>query len=160
MLTFAAWTLSQARLIGALAPIFLSRDCYLLFRVAEVLANHFAEVDCRYLKVSRQALCLPSVVELSPARMPWITRAWEKPSLDRIFAKLEIDVSQIGWSLLRLAGADARNRILQSTEGWNQFWAALNEEPTRTQLRDTVDKCRRAAIAYFFSQELMDVVLP
>ena len=160
MLTFAAWTLSQARTDRRSRLYFLSRDCYLLFRVAEVLAKSFAGVDCRYLKVSRQALCLPSVVELSPARMPWITRAWEKPSLDRIFAKLEIDVSQIGWSLLRLAGADARNRILQSTEDWNQFWAALNEEPTRTQLRATVAKRRRAAIAYFASQGLMDDGVP
>jgi predicted HAD superfamily hydrolase len=160
MLTFAAWTLSQARADRRSRLYFLSRDCYLLFRVAEVLSKSFGGMDCRYLQVSRQALCLPSIVEISSVGMPWITRAWEKPSLDRILARLEIDVSQIEGSLLRLAGADPGGRILQSTEDWNRFWAALNEEPIRTQLRTTINHRREAAMAYFARQGLMDNAVP
>jgi FMN phosphatase YigB (HAD superfamily) len=160
MLTFAAWTLSQAKADRCARLYFLSRDCYLLSRVAAVLTKSFGGVDCRYLQVSRQALCLPSVVELSFAGMPWITRAWEKPSLDRLLAKLEIDVSQIDGNLLRLASAEGGDRTLQSTEDWNRFWAGINEEPIRTKLRNTIAHRRRAATAYFVLQGLMDEGVP
>jgi hypothetical protein len=62
--------------------------------------------------------------------------------------------------LLRLAGADAGNRTLQSKDDWDRFWAALNEEPIRTQLQTTIAHRRRAAMAYFAFHGLMDDAVP
>ena len=160
VLTFAAWAVTQARADGRSRLYFLSRDCYLLHRVAEMLAPSLGGMDCRYLQVSRHALRLPSVSELSISGMPWITTSWETPLLDRILAKLEIDVSKIDGSLRHLLSTDGGDGILRSTGDWDRFWALLNHDRIRTQLQDQIAHRRRAAMAYFSSQGLMDETMP
>jgi FMN phosphatase YigB (HAD superfamily) len=156
LLTFAAWTLAQARIDRVARLYFFSRDCYLLCKVAKIVADSLGDVDCRYLQVSRQALCLPSVVELSAAGIPWICNAWDQPSLDRLLAKLEIDRSEIGGNWSEFASGDPRKQRLKSTEDWNRFWAMINEEPVRTRLYSVIAERRRAALAYFALQGLRD----
>lgn len=52
-------TFHSARQMGLKRLYFLSRDSYILMRIAEVFAEDFPEIELRYLFVSRRTLLLP-----------------------------------------------------------------------------------------------------
>jgi hypothetical protein len=156
-LTFAAWVLAQAQRVGIKRLYFVSRDCQLTLTVAKKLADQFGGIDCRYLQVSRQALCLPAITDISEAQMPWMRRSFETPSLRRLLAKIEMSYDDIAEAFpqSQKLGADY---VLKSAEEWNTYWQTLNQEPLRTRILALAENRRRAAIAYFQSAGLFDPV--
>ncbi|HSH92999.1 MAG TPA: hypothetical protein VK968_02560, partial [Roseimicrobium sp.] len=158
LLTFASWLLARAQGDGIQRLYFLSRDCHLLCRVAEQLSSRFDGIECRYLQTSRQSLFLPTATGLSPSGMPWMRRAFERPVLRRLLAKLELDLSSTGTDMARLAGTTGANRTLESDQDWADFWHALDKEPVASQLKNLIDARRDAANAYFDAQGLNDGV--
>jgi len=66
---FAAWALQRARAHGLRRLYFCARDCQMTWKAARLLAGEPADVDCRYLYVSRQALFLPSVRHANRAEL-------------------------------------------------------------------------------------------
>src|SRR5262249_21377499 len=66
VLLWAAWALAAARRDGVRRLYFAARDAHLVWRAARVLAPRLGNLDCRYLKVSRQSVLLPAVEEIRP----------------------------------------------------------------------------------------------
>lgn len=58
---FALWVLKRAKQEGIKRLYFLSRDCYIIMKAAEVFAQDY-DVELKYLFVSRRSLYLPCVV--------------------------------------------------------------------------------------------------
>lgn len=155
---FATWVLKQAREDGIKRLYFLSRDCQLICKVARELSPQFGGIDCRYLYVSRQALFLPSAGAISPEEMPWMERSFEKPTLDRLLAKLELEYQNVEKSFDVLTGGKRGKYQLKSSLDWKFFWNALNEEPTKTRVIDVITMRREAARCYFKSMGMFDEV--
>lgn len=63
LVSFTAWTLAQAKMLGIDTLYFVSRDAELPFKIAQKIAPYF-EIEVKYLLGSRQAWLLPSIVDI------------------------------------------------------------------------------------------------
>ena len=155
ILGFATWVLRRAQEKGVKRLYFMSRDCQLTWKVASELAPRFG-IDCRYLYVSRQALFLPAIDELSPAEMPWMRRSFEEPVLDRLLAKIELTYESIEPILGARAGTRRGGFQLRSAQDWDAFWQALKHESVKGRLLKSIQVRREAALQYFKAVGLFD----
>ena len=153
--TFASWVLGQATRDGVRRLYFLSRDCYLLRQVAMRLAAG-SGIECRYLKVSRQALFLPSATAVSEAGMPWMKRWFETPTLDRLVAKLGLDEPEAPELTSRIYASIGGKDTLTHDADWAAFWRVIGQEPTHSKIQARIDKRRVDAVGYFESQGMLD----
>jgi HAD superfamily hydrolase (TIGR01549 family) len=153
---FATWILQQAQKDGIRRLYFMSRDCQLLWKVAQKLSFQFGDIDCRYLYVSRQALFLPSADTISPEGMSWMRRSFEEPALKNLLAKIELKFSDVESVLGKLAGEKRESFCLKSEEDWTMFWNALNQEPIKTKIIELITARKETARQYFKLAGLFD----
>jgi len=155
----AEWMLRRATADGIKRLYFFSRDCHGLHSVASVLSKNLnLGIDCRYLRVSRQALLLPSITDVSPEGMPWLRRAWERGSVSDVLAKLDIDCDEARQAIAHIGGGRGASFSLDSDEQWEQMWVALGKEPLRSLLMGRISERRQSALAYFKQEGLLDDV--
>lgn len=155
----AEWVLRRAAADGIRRLYFFSRDCHGLHCVASVLSKNLnLGIDCRYLRVSRQALLLPSVTEVTPKGIPWLRRAWERGNLSDVLGKLDIDEDEARQALSHIGGGTNTSFSLDSDERWDRMWAALGKEPLWSMLMDRISERRQSALAYFKQEGLLDDV--
>ena len=157
LLTFASWVLWTARRDGVQRLYFFSRDCYLLSRAARILAPQFG-IEIRYLYVSRQALLLPSIPEVSEGSMPWLNRSFEKPTIQRLLGKLELADSVARALLLRAFEIEDDQYVLRGNADWAKFWGVIGAAPVRQILDDRISRRRTQAIRYLEAQGLRDPI--
>src|SRR5262249_1560311 len=119
---WAAWTLNVAQRDGIRRLYFAARDGYLVWRAAHVLSPRFGAIECRYLKISRQAVLLPSIEEISPSGISWLRRPWELPELDRLLRKLGLSWEEVEQGFSSLHAKYGKSTILGTDEQWDQFW--------------------------------------
>jgi len=145
----AHWILSQARSQSIDRLYFFSRDCYALHKVASILAPSFGDIECRYLQVSRQSLLLPSISDVSPDGISWLFRSWETPSIDRLLAKLELDLkpSDFGFT---------EGQELRSPDDIAHFWSVLKTDFVRHKLTGVINERRRNSLDFFKTQGILD----
>ena len=153
---FANWLAGRARAQNIERLYFTSRDCYFLRRMALQMPQHFSGIDCRYFYSSRQALHLPSLLNVTPEGIRNITYPGDPKTVNQFLEKFE------------LRRADVSNEIadfLQSTEINNNLMRPQDEEkiifwlcqhPVRTYILEKSAKYRRAALAYFEQERLLD----
>lgn len=155
----AEWVLRRAAADGVKRLYFFSRDCHGLHCVASVLSKNLnLGIDCRYLRVSRQALLLPSITTVSPEGIPWLRRGWERGNLSYVLGKLDLDNEEARRALAGFTGEMGDSLSLDSDERWEGLWSALEKEPFRSMLMDRVSERRQSATAYFKQEGLMDGV--
>jgi hypothetical protein len=154
--TWAAWVLGMARRDGVRRLYFSSRDGYLLCRAARILSPHFDDIDCRYLKVSRQSILLPSTTEISPAGMPWLQRSWEPASLERLIQKLGLHWEEVEHSLSALGGDRGKYKILVFESEWSEFWRILASPPIADLVQERIRTQRNNVLAYLRAEGLFD----
>jgi len=153
---FAIWVLRRAQEKKLQRVFFISRDCQLTWKVACELAPMFGGIDCRYLQVSRQALVLPLLDELSRGGMSRLLG--EDSSLVIILARLELDYADIANHLPKIGGPYGPDFRLSKAMDWDWFWRILNEEPLRTKIVGLMARRRAAAKSYFSACGLFDDV--
>jgi FMN phosphatase YigB (HAD superfamily) len=157
-LVFASWVLGRARAEGVERLYFVSRDLYLVCKVARALAPRFGNIDCRYLEVSRQSLSLPATTEISARGMPWMERRYEVPTLTRLLGKLDLDYVQVEEYLKPYIGKISPEYVLTNRTDWQGFWHSLNQEPLRTIVFDTIERYRALAAGYLEQMGLHEPV--
>jgi predicted HAD superfamily hydrolase len=153
---FASWVLKAARAEGIRRLYFFSRDCQLVCKVAANLAPLHGDIECRYLKVSRQALFLPSAASPHPEEMPWMFRDFEVPSLESLLKKLELPVAEWSGHFVELHGGAGPGFLVTTSEQRKLFWQLLNRDPLLTVIRENIRQRREAATAYFQSEGVFD----
>lgn len=157
LLTFVSWALQSAQRDEVKRLYFLSRDCYLMSRVASVLGPSYG-IDTRYLRVSRQALLLPSIKEISSLGIPWLRRSFESATLGTLLAKLDLSGSVVEDLCLHAFRASDTTYPLKSDTDWKQLWDTLNTPPAKETLTSKVAERREAAVSYFTEQGLFEDV--
>lgn len=158
LMVWAAWILSTAQRDGVQRLYFISRDTYLLCRAARVLVSNFGKIDCRYLKISRQSIFLPSTGEISPSGMPWLDRPWELPQLDWLVQKLGLSWSDVAWHFSSLAGKLGKSKVLTEDSDWSAFWNIIQNEPVAGLVRAQINIKKDTALAYLDGTGLFDQV--
>ena len=151
---WAAWVLRAAQRDKLSRLYFCSRDCYLLWRGARALAPRFNDIDCRYLKISRRAVFLPSVLEISPAGMPWMGGP---APFHKLVQRAGLDWEKVADAFSGIADREG-NKVLATEDEWDALWSVLRTPPVRGLIEQHVQARKRSAIAYFASQGLMDPI--
>lgn len=158
LLGFVAWVLFQAKKDGIKRLYFLSRDCQLAFKIAQILSTDDAGIECRYLYHSRQALYATGSQSIDEKEMWWMRREFEVPAIDRLLAKIELTFEDVASEFAALAGASGEKYVLSSEEDWQRFWEILNRPHLRSRILRVIQERRAAALSYLTSEGLLDDV--
>jgi FMN phosphatase YigB (HAD superfamily) len=158
ILTWASWVLGAARRDGVKRLYFSSRDGYLAWRAATVLAPAFGDIDCRYLKISRQSILLPSVNEVSPTAINWLRRSFEVPQLDRLLKKLELSWPEVSFAFAKQAGGDGEFKHLETEQDWTEFWTTLQLPTVANLIHERAKRAKALAVTYLTAEGLLDDV--
>lgn len=155
-LVWAAWVLGAARRDGVRRLYFVARDGHLVWRAARMLAPQFGNIDCRYLKISRQSILLPSADEISPIGMPWLQRRWEPARLERLIQKLGLDWTAVAHAFSSLAGGRGSQKMLENEREWAEFWAIVQNAPIVDLVRQRIQDRKTSTLAYLHAEGLFD----
>ncbi|HWZ95164.1 MAG TPA: hypothetical protein VNW30_08225 [Opitutaceae bacterium] len=156
---FGHWVLRKAAEEGVTRLYFASRDARLQWQACRILAaSDKRNLDLRYLYISRKAVMIPSISEVSAAGIPWLRRDLESPTLPRLLAKLDLDDDDFTAQWMRLNPGWKPDRPLESALEWTRFWKLLGSPQMSARIMDYVALRRRNAHAYFTSVGLLDAV--
>ena len=158
MTVWACWVLASAERDGIQRLYFVSRDAYLVWRAASVLASEFGNIDCRYLQISRQAIMLPAVSEISENELDWLHHPWEDPRLDIILAKLDLSWADVATQFDDFCGTQGAGRLLQQPSDWVRFWQILKTPTVSGLIEQRILAHRAKATAYLKQMDLCDSV--
>ena len=151
------WLLQQAKREGKERLYFAARDARLLWKTTARLSDQTgAAIQCRYLKVSRQALSLPSITEVTPEAMPWLFRYFERPLLGRLLAKLELAPKEFlaQWSKKYPTWNEATDLV--EGEARDAFWQCLRHRDVAERVLLVANTRRQGALRYFERSGLFD----
>lgn len=158
LFSFVTWVLRQAASDGVERLYFASRDGRIACRMASELSDRFGGIECRYLYISRQALCLPASTEISPKGMPWMRRSWETPELRRLLSKVELAYSDAEETWRPLTGGMGERFVLRTEDEWNKFWNILSGSELGPCVRRRIEERRETALDYLEVEGLFDPV--
>jgi FMN phosphatase YigB (HAD superfamily) len=158
IVVWAAWVLGTARRQGIRRLYFVARDAYLVWRAARIFSPEFGDIDCRYLKISRQSILLPSTTEITQAGIPWLHDPWETPELRRLLAKLGFTWNELAGAFQSFAGSDGERKLLRSPEDWERFWEILQRPEISELISARILDRRRDTLAYLQQEALGDGV--
>lgn len=152
----AWWLLTSAHCDGIRHLYFAARDARLSYQVARSLAgDHFPDIACSYLQVSRRALLPASITELTAEGLPWLLRRYEAPTLPILLEKIGLPLEQFAshWRQRRPAWHFA-TPLARADLGL--FWELLQSDPIATQVLAHARIRRANALRYFERMGLLD----
>lgn len=152
---FACWILARARERGITRLYFLSRDCQLALKAAQILSPEFGSIDCRYLQVSRQSLLLPSSSEVSEQGMHWLFEEKDAHVLKCLLAKMELRYEELA-PFFPQAAEEGDEYVLKTDKDRQAFWEALRQPALCEKLTRLIKTRRDAAHSYFEAMGLFD----
>jgi FMN phosphatase YigB (HAD superfamily) len=153
---WVAWTLAAARKDGIRRLYFTARDSYLAWRAARIFAPHFGNIDCRYLRISRRTVLVPSTVHISQSGMPWLQRPGEPQCLGNVIEKLDLTWEKVARAFSSLCEDDGRLKLLASDYQWAEFWRILQTSPVRQLFEERIQRRRPTILAYLRSVGFFD----
>ena len=156
MLVWAAWVLAAARRDGIRRLYFVARDGHLVWRAARVLAPKFGDIECRYLKISRRTVLLPSTNEISPTGMPWLQRPLEPARLEALTQKLGLNWPDVEYAFLSLARESSGSTVLAADADWRKFWKIIQSPPIVGLVQDQIELKRRSILTYLRAEGLCE----
>lgn len=84
--------LSDASRRGIRKLFFLSRDGYILYVIAQSLADYFPDLEVKYFYASRKALYLPSLTEISKDNIKSILNKYGNGTPESLFDNLQVPI--------------------------------------------------------------------
>jgi FMN phosphatase YigB (HAD superfamily) len=160
VLIWASWVLGAARQDRVRRLYFAARDGYLVWRAARILASDFGEIDCRYLKISRKAVLVPAIIEISSRGIPWLRRSGKTPELQRLVQKLGLTWQEVAAAFSALAKAEGGRKLLITERDWSQFWEILQTPPVADVVRARIAHRRASAVAYLRAKGVTESAVP
>jgi FMN phosphatase YigB (HAD superfamily) len=148
LMVWAAWVLASARRDGVRRLYFASRDAYLLCSAARVLSRHFGDIDCRYLKISRQSILLPATDEICASKMSWLRRPMQPAPLGYFVRKLGLKWTDVAPYFSSLTKTQGEAWLLTGNSEWNEFWRIVQSAPILDLLRKKIQNQRASVLAY------------
>ena len=152
-LAWATWALLRAKEAGLSRLYFVSRDAFLAWRCATILAPPLG-IECRYLMVSRQSILPAATAEVSRENLEWAVPGGGHLTYAVIFRRLEINVEQCGPRLQSLVRSKGLHVLLRRPDV-EAFWLALEEPQTTEAIEATFASRRRDAVCYLAQEGLL-----
>lgn len=156
LVVWAAWVLSVAQRDGIRRLYFISRDAYLLCRVARILAPHFGDIECRHFRISRRSILLPASEEISPSKMPWLRRPSQPVRIGDLLDKLSLDWSDVAQDFSTLTKGGGDSWLLTTDSEWNAFWNIVQNPPVANLVWEQIRDKRANVLAYLRAVGLCD----
>ncbi len=154
---FGHWVLRKAAADGVERLYFASRDTRLLWSACRILnGSNSRSVDLRYLLVSRQALLLPSITDVSPTGLPWLLRIFAAPTLPRVLARLEMMYADWADEWNRFRPRWSPDTPLATTFDLALFWKFLSSPRVRSHVLESAARRRKYAHEFFAHEGLLD----
>lgn len=153
-LIWISWVLGRARRDGQRRLYFASRDGYLAWRAARAIAGEAHGVECRYLKISRQAILFPSTEHVSAEGAPWLHRSGEVARLQRLVRRLGLNWHEVADAFSSLAGNEGEAKELKTRKDWELFWEIVQAPSLTEKIQSRIDSQRSLASAYLKSEGL------
>ena len=135
---------------------FVARDGYLTWKAARILTPQFGDIDCRYLKISRQSVLLPSASRPTSADMPWVRLPWEHAELKTLVRRVGLIWSDVDTAFSRSPILKEASNILRTEEDWCDFWAHLQKPPLLPLIQNQILNQRATTTAYLQAEGLFD----
>jgi FMN phosphatase YigB (HAD superfamily) len=156
LFVWCAWLLQAAQRDGIRRLFFAARDAHLAWRAAQILAPWFGNIDCRYLKASRQSVLLSSANEIGPLGMPWLQRPGEPARLDGLVQKLGIDWPDVVEYFASVADGQGGSKVLATLAEWDRFWEIVRSSPIKEHIEKVIETRKPKAVAYLRREGLLD----
>ena len=155
-LIWISWVLGRAKRDGQRRLYFASRDGYLAWRAARAIAGEAHDVECRYLRISRQAILFPSTEHVSAEGAPWLHRSGEVARLQRLVRRLGLNWDEVFSSFAPLAGREGEAKELKSRKDWELFWEIVRSPPMASKIESRIDSQRSLVGEYLKSEGLQE----
>lgn len=156
---FGHWVLRRAAADGVARLYFASRDARLLWTACQVLARAQSPVpDLRYLLVSRHAVRVPCIVQVSPTELRWLRENLTAATLPHLLHRVELRYEACAAEWQRCAPGWRPDAVLQSPLQWATFWKFLTSPRISAAILANAATRRRHAEAYFAAQGLFEPV--
>lgn len=153
---YVLYVLNKSRELGLKRLYFLSRDGYIIQRIAEQYQDLFPDIEFRYLLVSRDSLFLPSLYTLDKEEL---CDNKNTKSLHRIRIKVAELLFYLKTSEEEL-GAEFSDRItfrkIKTEEQENLFLQALQLPGVKGKILGKAGDARKVLIDYFKQEGLFD----
>lgn len=155
---FIHWLLRSATERGMKRLYFLSRDGEIMLQVARKIAQlNGMTIDLKYLYVSRQALFVPSFIDLSDTEIGWVMQRDPMLSIELVAERLAVD-SDVFYLMLVAAGFTALDSKQELSDRQIQHLRKiLNEnEDLREVVFSKSVELRESVLGYLKQEGLLD----
>lgn len=153
---FALWVLNRAKQEGIKRLYFLSRDCYVIMKAAEVFAKDY-DVELKYLFVSRRCLYLPCVA--GGTEIDYLEAADKHTIIRRdTVNKLLLHLGTSRKELSEKYNIDFPYQRTDTAEEQQDFLDKIFHSNFTFEFQRRACKAKEEVLAYFMQEGLMDDV--
>jgi len=154
---YVMWVLEQATQAGVQRLYFVSRDGYLLHKIAQRIAPSInSKTELRYLYGSRQAWHLPGIRRIDTEHLGWLLDPTRGMSLRHILARVDLTPENLESDLLTAGFAVEKwNQTLCHNE-LNRLAEMLLSPVTAEMISANAERRRKVALAYLTQEGLTD----
>lgn len=153
MVSFVEWIFKSANQDNVKRLYFLARDGQILWKIASTLVKAgAADIDCRYLLASRQALHLPGHVDISQSK-DWILENTDYLSIQTIAGRLQIDPIKLS-ETLSIIHSQSVDKNLTTAER-NEISSLIESPSVLRLINSSAQQALNLASGYFRQEGLL-----
>ncbi|HWA97889.1 MAG TPA: hypothetical protein VG713_05330 [Pirellulales bacterium] len=155
--SFVIWVLRQARRKQLQRIYFVSRDGWLLLRIAQQLTKHDPEpLELRYLYGGRQAWHVAGLQAITDADANWIIAEYQKMSLASLLGRLAVDPAEVADLLQSQGWSREQWHAPIDRAGVERFWDFLKtSDAMQTLVLQKASQRRDLAVQYLTQEGLI-----
>lgn len=152
---YVKYILDKSAKLGIKKLYFLSRDGYILYKIAEVFQADYPDIELKYLFVSRQSLFLPSIYTMDKEELleslGCNSLSQYRLQVKNILQYLRISIQDLGEHASKLINF---NRI-KTQEQEETFLALLTSTDVKQKILAHATEERKKLLAYFSQEGLL-----
>lgn len=157
LIAYVSWLLRRAEQLSLKRLYFVSRDGYILLRIAERLKRRLnSSCELRYLYGSRQAWHLASLSDPAELAEDWVTaRAHSRIAIRHILSRLAVTPEELA-APLSVAGITPREYDIPCNAEWiEKLKSALSQSAVAKLVLEKAWRHRKLALRYFGQEGLL-----
>ncbi len=156
LVSYVHWVVTDAKEKGIKRLYFVSRDGQIFLEIARSLSKAQSPPEFRYLYGSRQALYLPSIIDLNTEDVDWLIHTHNSRSILDILKRLDISIANVKKELVKFGLSPDSTSAQLSNEELKVFWQFLLSPSMSQYITKRASKARALVSEYFRQEGLFD----